>query len=316
MAMNRFFVLILTIIFCALSASAQESKFKDSSKQFKNRYADYLKEGEKINKSWYHYVTTETENKEYFARVFYPETRQIISLVQYKSSKCKVKNGYAMYWSEQGTLTSEGNYKDDKRIGKWSNYSRNTGDLVSEGSYENNKRSKIWINFKNKQPRSSYVYLDGKREGEFIVFDSLGTIANKGIYKSDTIFSQTKIAVPLKVDSDEKMPMFKSEKCEELSSYQEQKKCAEGEMLRYIYKNLTYPDFARKYRIEGRAIVQFTVDKNGDIIDVEFVRSMCQEIRNTCTKLIEGMPRWIPGVQRGKNVKVGYTLPILFRLEK
>ncbi len=308
----------VTVILLLLSTtiSAQKSNFTDSSKQFENRYTDYLKEGEKIKKSWYHYVITETEDKEYFARVFYPETRQIISLVQYKSSKCKVKNGYAMYWTDEGTLTSEGNYKDNQRVGRWSTYSRKTGNLTSEGSYKNNKRSEIWINFKNNNPSSSYVYFNGKKEGEFIQFDSLGAVSNKGIYKNDTIYSQTKIVKPMEVDSTEQMPMFKSEKCEDISNYQEQKKCAEGEMLKYIYKNLKYPDIARKFRIEGKAIVQFTIDKNGDVIDIEFIRSICQEIKNICTELIEGMPKWTPGVQRGMNVKVRYTLPISFKLEK
>ena len=311
--------LITTIIaiLCTtlFSGNAQKSKFNDSSKDFKNRYSDYLNEDEKIKKSWYHYVTTETEDKKYFARVFYPETRQIISLEQYKSSKYKIKSGYAMYWTEEGVITSEGSFKDDKRVGIWKKYDRKTGKLKSEGSYKDNKRSNIWVNFKNEKPSSSYVYLDGKKEGEFIVFDSLGIVSNKGIYKSDTIFSQIKLSEPLEVGLDEKMPMFKSKKCEGILNLKEQTKCATEEMLKYIYKNLEYPDFARKYRIQGRALVQFTIDKNGDVIDIEFIKSMCQEIRNTCTKLIEGMPKWQPGTQDGVPVKVKYTLPILFRLE-
>lgn len=310
-----FFTLIINLNL----ASAQKSKFTDSSKKFKTWYADQLSEGEKIKKSWYHYVTTEKEGsdgKEYYARVFYPETAQIISLEQYKSKKHKIKHGYAMYWTEQGMLASEGNFKNDKRVGIWKYYDRKEGTLNSVGSYRNDERTGIWTNFHNGISTSMYKYKNGKREGEFIIYDTLGIIENKGIYKNDTIYSQEVTPIINDTVSIEQMPMFYSEQCQKVAIDTERKKCAENEMLQYIYKNLKYPATARQFGVQGRVIVQFVVNKTGGIEDIYFLRSLCQSIKEECTQLIENMPKWTPGTKDGKAVKVMYTLPILFKFDQ
>lgn len=87
-------------------------------------------------------------------------------------------------------------------------------------------------------------------------------------------------------------------------------------LMEFIAKNLVYPEKAVKENLYGRVILQFTVDKNGDIQDVVVVRSVSPEVDAEAIRIVKSMPRWIPGKQRGKTVAVKYTLPINFNLTK
>lgn len=87
-------------------------------------------------------------------------------------------------------------------------------------------------------------------------------------------------------------------------------------LMEFIAKNLVYPEKAVKENLYGRVILQFTVDKNGDIQDVVVVRGVSPELDAEAIRVVKIMPRWIPGKQRGKTVAVKYTLPINFRLTK
>ena len=116
----------------------------------------------------------------------------------------------------------------------------------------------------------------------------------------------------------EQMPRFPG--CEDISGGEaEKKKCAEEKMLQYIYKSLKYPAIARENGIEGRAILQFVVDKDGSVTEVNVVRDPGAGTGDAAKKVINAMndmpTKWTPGKQRGRPVKVLYTLPVLFRLE-
>lgn len=85
-------------------------------------------------------------------------------------------------------------------------------------------------------------------------------------------------------------------------------------LTNFLTAHINYPAKARAENVQGRVIVQFTVDKNGDIKDVEVVRSVSPELDAEAIRVVMSMPRWIPGKQRGKTVAVKYTLPINFKL--
>ncbi len=80
-----------------------------------------------------------------------------------------------------------------------------------------------------------------------------------------------------------------------------------------IYRNLRYPEIARQAGIEGRVIVQFIIDENGQVVDPQVVRGIgggCDEAAIEAVKQVE----FTPGRQRGRAVRVRYSLPITFRL--
>lgn len=85
-------------------------------------------------------------------------------------------------------------------------------------------------------------------------------------------------------------------------------------LYQYIRKKVTYPDSIKNKNIEGRVYVQFVVEKDGAITNVEVVRGLEKSLNEISVKAIKEMPNWIPGEQRGKKVRIKYTMPILFKL--
>ena len=87
-------------------------------------------------------------------------------------------------------------------------------------------------------------------------------------------------------------------------------------MMQFIGENLIYPPEAQKNGIQGRVICQFVVNKDGSIGDIKVIRSSgYMPLDNEAIRLIQSMPRWKPGLQRGKPVRVKYTVPVSFRLQ-
>ncbi len=85
-------------------------------------------------------------------------------------------------------------------------------------------------------------------------------------------------------------------------------------LLTYLSKNIKYPSMAQDNNIQGRVIVEFVVNKDGTIVDPVVKRSVDPSLDNEAMRVIKAMPKWKPGKQRGKPVRVRYTVPVLFRL--
>ena len=86
-------------------------------------------------------------------------------------------------------------------------------------------------------------------------------------------------------------------------------------MMEYLDKNIKYPAKAVKNKIQGRVIVQFTVDEKGRLSDIKVVKSVEPYLDAEAVRVVKSMPRWNPGMQKGEAVKVRYTLPVTFRLQ-
>lgn len=85
-------------------------------------------------------------------------------------------------------------------------------------------------------------------------------------------------------------------------------------MMKFISKNLKYPPAARRMGVEGKVFVSFVVDAEGKIGDVQVLRGISSDCDQEGMRVIKSMPPWRPGKQRGKAVKVRFTLPINFML--
>lgn len=87
-------------------------------------------------------------------------------------------------------------------------------------------------------------------------------------------------------------------------------------LFKYLSENVKYPAIAQENGIQGRVICQFVVNKDGAIVDVEVVRSGGDpSLDKEALRVIKSMPKWKPGKQRGKAVRVKYTVPVNFRLQ-
>ncbi len=86
-------------------------------------------------------------------------------------------------------------------------------------------------------------------------------------------------------------------------------------LLSFIQQNIKYPEGAKEQEIQGRVIVQFTIEKDGSVSDVKVVKSVDPLVDDQVVRAVSAMPAWKPGMHEGKPVRVSYSIPIRFRLQ-
>ncbi len=87
-----------------------------------------------------------------------------------------------------------------------------------------------------------------------------------------------------------------------------------NEFTKWVYNQIEYPEIAKENGIQGRVTVQFTIDKDGSVKDVKVLRGVDSSLDKEAVRVIQKSPKWSPGKQRNKPVKVKYTFPIIFQL--
>ena len=86
-------------------------------------------------------------------------------------------------------------------------------------------------------------------------------------------------------------------------------------LFKYLGKNIKYPAMAKDAGIKGKVYVTFVVDRDGSIADVKVLRGIGGGCDEEAVRVVKSMPKWAPGKQRGKAVRVQYNLPINFILK-
>ncbi|MFB6318257.1 TonB family protein [Saccharicrinis sp. FJH54] len=132
-----------------------------------------------------------------------------------------------------------------------------------------------------------------------------GNSAGVALATAEEVHEKNEVVVTAKDNPDvfrvvEKMPQFPG---------------GNAAMIKYLQKNIHYPDIATKNGIQGSVYVDFIVDKKGKITDVRVKRGVDPSLDKEAVRVVESMPDWIPGTQRGEKVNVVYTLPINFALD-
>ena len=85
-------------------------------------------------------------------------------------------------------------------------------------------------------------------------------------------------------------------------------------LMKYIQKNVKYPPIAKEYNITGKVYVSFIVDKSGNVTNVKIVRGVDKNLDAEAVRVVKSLPKYKPGKQRGKAVRVMFTIPINFTL--
>jgi protein TonB len=85
-------------------------------------------------------------------------------------------------------------------------------------------------------------------------------------------------------------------------------------LFSYLSENLHYPKDAVDKKIEGRVMVQFIVNSDGSVVESKVLKEVFPSLDAEGLRVINAMPKWTPGMQKGKPVRVRYTVPIMFRL--
>ena len=85
-------------------------------------------------------------------------------------------------------------------------------------------------------------------------------------------------------------------------------------MIAFLQTNMKYPEDAAKQKVEGRVMVQFIVETDGSISDVHVAKQVFPSLDAEAIRVVQAMPKWTPGKEKGNVVRVKYNLPIVFRM--
>ena len=88
-----------------------------------------------------------------------------------------------------------------------------------------------------------------------------------------------------------------------------------AELMKFLAKSIKYPVIAQENGIQGRVVCSFVVNRDGSIVDIQVMRGVDPSLDKEAVRVIGTMPKWKPGEQRGKPVRVRFILPVQFRLQ-
>lgn len=160
-------------------------------------------------------------------------------------------------------------------------FSNNYKTIEEEGDVKNGKREGIWKGTSNKGKTTfTEEYADGK-------FTKGTSTDESGNTKNYTV--------------KEALPTFKG---------------GESAFGRYLSQNIRYPANAKDRNIQGRVILGFVIERDGSPTDIKILRSVDPEIDAEAVRVIKQSPKWNPGLQHGIPVRVNYTMPLNFTLER
>ena len=117
--------------------------------------------------------------------------------------------------------------------------------------------------------------------------------------------------VPVEVEEEEVSEQEVFTIVEEMPSYPG----GDVKLYEYLGKNIKYPQIARESGIQGRVFVNFVVEPDGSVSNVKVMRGIGGGCDEEAMRVIKSMPKWKPGKQRGKAVRVTYTIPVVFKLQ-
>ena len=87
-------------------------------------------------------------------------------------------------------------------------------------------------------------------------------------------------------------------------------------MIEFLQTNLKYPEDAIKQHVGGRVMVMFVVETDGSLSNVRVARNVFPSLDSEAVRVVKTMPKWKPGKDKGRPVRVNFTLPVVFSLKK
>ncbi len=117
--------------------------------------------------------------------------------------------------------------------------------------------------------------------------------------------------VPVEVEEEEVQEQEIFQIVEEMPAYPG----GDQRLMEYVAKNIKYPQIARETGIQGRVFVGFVVEPDGSVSNVKVLRGIGGGCDEEAMRVVKSMPKWKPGKQRGKAVRVSYMLPVNFKLQ-
>lgn len=241
-------------------------------------------------------------------------------IVSYYNQNGELDSIFTQYYKNSNVFTKQ-QYKNNKLWNVIELKDKNQNDLEI-GSFKNGSGN-LFLYDEEGNIRQSLEFKEGVLNG--VLRNYVNKIAVDSLYYINGVQS----SFPDKTynhevnegeifKSTEIMPRFPG--CEEMAGTEKEKsECAKMKLLEYIYKNLKYPEVARANGLEGSCVAQFVIDKEGKIDDINIVRDIDGVFGAAVIDVLESMNtkeiRWSPGLQKGRPVRVLFTLPVRFSLD-
>lgn len=151
--------------------------------------------------------------------------------------------------------------------------------------------------------------VEDEEEVEETVIESTETTQEQIIEDVEVIEEEVDVEVPFAIIED--VPLFPG--CENVKK-SERRNCFQEKIQRHIAKNFRYPEIAQEMGIQGRVYVQFVISKDGSITGIR-TRGPDKNLEKEAQRIIARLPVMIPGKQRGRPVRVPFSIPINFKLQ-
>lgn len=338
--MRNFFTLIL-FLGTALNGFAQNSIkiFMDANYQKTDSVDAVFVKEVLIDKGLYKITDKDLDGK-------------MLSYGEFSSINPLIENGKAIHYARPDYLYAKGQYLDGNLDGMWYYYLDNklidSADYSKSSAYDSeqdcnittfakeNKKAKAlkekilfslkWYLYANflPPPRTleSSEFFDLEINFTIDVNGAISCIDIPSSIDKDIDAELIRLLQDFKYDGNIKEPLrlsYTHSRIDEIFVIVEDMPTFNGGDLNnfrlYVQHNLNYPEKAAKEKIQGRVFVQFVVDQYGDVVDIKIVRGVHPLLDSEAVRVIRSSPKWTPGKQRGKKVKVQFTFPIVFVLE-
>ncbi len=171
-------------------------------------------------------------------------------------------------------------------------------------------------------------FISAKQNGEIVRFQyilpvkfSLSKVTNDVIKTPPPILPERKEKEEEGVEQEsvfrivEEMPRYPG--CENMKgNIAEKKKCADEKMMDFLYSNLKYPEQAKANGTQGTTVISFIIEEDGRVTSHKILKKVKDGCSEEALRLVKMFPRWIPGKQQKRPVRVQFTIPISFALPK
>ena len=151
--------------------------------------------------------------------------------------------------------------------------------------------------------------VEDEEEIEETIIESTETDQEEIVEEVEVVEEEMDMDVPFAIIED--VPLFPG--CERVPK-SERRKCFQTQIQKHIAKNFRYPEIAQEMGIQGRVFVQFTIGKDGSISGIR-TRGPDKNLEKEANRIISRLPRMTPGKQRGRPVRVPFSIPITFKLQ-
>lgn len=151
--------------------------------------------------------------------------------------------------------------------------------------------------------------VEDEEEIEETIIESTETNQEEIVEEVEVVEEEIDMDVPFAIIED--VPLYPG--CERVPK-SERRNCFQTEIQKHIAKNFRYPEIAQEMGIQGRVFVQFTIGKDGSISGIR-TRGPDKNLEEEANRIISRLPKMTPGKQRGRPVRVPFSIPITFKLQ-